>query len=38
MYKKSLFNREQAELLIRNIEATAVHEENADLLLKTITP
>jgi len=37
MYKKSLFNREQAELLIRNIEATAVHEENADLLLKTIT-
>ena len=38
MYKKSLFNREQAELLIRNIEAAAVHEENADLLLKTITP
>ena len=38
MYKKSLFNRDRAELLIRNIEATAVHEENADLLLKTITP
>jgi tRNA 2-selenouridine synthase len=37
MYKKSLFNREQAEKLIQNIEATAVHEENAELLLKTST-
>jgi tRNA 2-selenouridine synthase len=37
LYKKSLQNREQADELIRLIEAAEVGEENATLLLNTRT-